>query len=408
MRRARPLKIASNDALGVLVGATSTLLSMLAAAVATYFVFLQDRGAQYDARIESNRLQIRELAFRLNIEFTVGSLLPPDFDQMYADAHPGKSSIALAEQAMSELFAQNPELARIVTSASRQGGKFYEGEWRGRTLLWSLTLVSRALSPHRNEGMDDKFPMMAVGDGFDEWVRMFHAAQLTVLKGSILWDTVGFQDLQQYTARLESSQREAILRSINQILPAFFRNVEAVSALLRDSELQMGLREQCSFERRMDVFPLLVLSILAFFCGVFVPLLLLLVLEYQTLSIRLGSMLIVSALFSSLLAVTVFGYNLSGHSLRQAEPPGDPQLERLRSELTDNSARAMIYDALSLVLLTQYMSKPDAQASVLRVQNELQNYAASCRKFNLELSELETLTAGKFQLTGMCACRLAR
>ncbi len=62
-----------------LVSTVTTLLAILAAAVAAYFVFLQDRAAQYDTKVEQDVAAIREAVFALRMSWTVNSFLPPEF-----------------------------------------------------------------------------------------------------------------------------------------------------------------------------------------------------------------------------------------------------------------------------------------------------------------------------------------
>jgi hypothetical protein len=168
----------------------TTALALLVAALVGYSVFVKERTAQMDEKIDQDRVEIRRL---LLTGFTKTWLfdkhVPPGFERRFRSRYAAESEAELVIEATGDtIFNQN------VVKQLDKG----EGAWRAYywTLALGIKLITRGHAldstvivlkgkPRQTTGPTDAFPLDPHGTGFEEWRHDFEEVSkaFTVLAG---------------------------------------------------------------------------------------------------------------------------------------------------------------------------------------------------------------------------------
>lgn len=292
---------------------TATLVAILGAAVAAYFVFLQDRSAQLDEKIEEEKIAIREtlLNIRSNWPWPLQMYLPPEFADLYRSKHPEKSRQELLIQAVGELVFLSPDSRMGQTIDELQPKDSFGGPWAGRIYFWIFTEAVTVLTvgtPDTRTKPEGVFPSSATGPGFDEWRRNFDRSQTAI---QILRDFRApmVRDFRKFAQGLQQQPRSNIAQYVEVATAQFFEQIDSVKARLKSLDKNLLLQKRYSFTSRVRVDWLLLLSGLAFFLGVVLPLgLLAWKIEIDNIG---GSAILVSVLALTIGAFARFGWDIS-------------------------------------------------------------------------------------------------
>src|SRR5262249_48170415 len=118
-------------AMSTLAESTASVLAVLLASVAAFYVFLQDRSADFNDRIEQARFTIRDSLLALGTSWiNQQTYVPVDLNVRYRELNPTKSEVDLAIQAMADLSFEQDKLGRLFFASEAQGAT--RGPWLGR------------------------------------------------------------------------------------------------------------------------------------------------------------------------------------------------------------------------------------------------------------------------------------
>jgi hypothetical protein len=291
---------------------TATLLAILAASAAAYFVFLQEHAARYEDKIEEEKIAIREtvLELRARWPWTISMYLAPEFKDSYRSKYPGKSGSELVNQAATDFVFDGAPMQEALEEV--QGKHSFSGPLKGRIYFWILTetipVVTGGSADTRTKP-DDVFPSSAIGPGFERWRRDFdHLAPVISLLSDFKDQMVS--DFRVFADGLPAHARTASLAPmVSQAVERLFRQTEIVRVKLANIDKQILMKQRYSFSKRVGIFWLLMLSGLAFLLGVVLPLALL-AWKVETNGIA-GSAILVSVLILTLGAFVRFGWDIS-------------------------------------------------------------------------------------------------
>jgi hypothetical protein len=157
---------------------TAAFLGILAASVAAFYIFLQDKTTQYDLRREETQMQVRSTLMEIRRSWpeVFGHALTHDFGDVYRAKRPGKSHVERVRQAAFDFVFEDSALYLSVAEINKKYN-IPEQPTRGRLAFWVLTEFVSAITGGpldtrtKPEGV---FPL-APGPGFDEWRRDFQS-----------------------------------------------------------------------------------------------------------------------------------------------------------------------------------------------------------------------------------------
>lgn len=272
--------------LSTLVQTTATVIALLLAAIAAYFVFLQGKSAEYDDRIEVDRAAIRTEIRGLQAKWpaTMAMFLPPEFRDRFSARTGNPPGVRLIDDFARAVAFSSPELEGALSDVAKDD-TFGGAHWRGRVYAVALTEAVSVISggaeleqsvftlgkPESQPNRLSAFPRSAAGAGFDEWRKDFDE----------MGTACRFLEQQAPTA---ISDFEAFLQSNPQLRPsplasvyvngvrAIFDSVNAVRVHLREIDDLSLSKSRYAFSQRVHGKSLLVLIVAAALVGVVVPL----------------------------------------------------------------------------------------------------------------------------------------
>lgn len=263
--------------LSTLAQITAALLALLIAALAAYFVFLRERSAQFEDKIEQNRVEISEALVRLRGEWPwpISAYVPPDFDDLYR-GKANKAGAELVTDAATDLLFERGELERTFSEVRDRDS--FGGPWKGRVYFWVLTQAVTVLtvgSPRPAVNPGGVFPSSPTGPGVGEWQRDFQGLKVVLMFLASLKPQM-LADLQQFENQMPQQRKSTGLATrATEAVGGLFSRIELVKSKLSDIDKQVLLKRRYSFPDRVHWFSVLLLVTLAFLVGLVLPLLLL-------------------------------------------------------------------------------------------------------------------------------------
>ena len=257
---------------------TLTLLVVLTAWVAGYYVYLQQRRAQFDEAIEKEKLSITQdlTSLRADWPWTMNLRIPMEFKETYRQRYDSLNEIEFLKRAIMDMYFSKDPMEEVLRGLERKGGT--DRPRRGRLYFWVLTEAIRTLTvgdPTQRSTPISVFPNSALGPGFSEWVRIFEQLDqnLMMMQSS----KVGMvHDFGQYVKTLpKGAGSPATVAHMEEAVSYFFAKVANVRSSLIRINGNVLLRGRHQFSAKIHSLRFALLAGLAFIAGGVVPLLLL-------------------------------------------------------------------------------------------------------------------------------------
>src|SRR5260221_7139097 len=295
-----------------LVQVIATLLSVLFAFISAYYVFLQDRATQYEDKIESGKLEIRNalLQIRSNWPWTLSLFVPPEFQDKYRAKYPEKSESDFVIQMITDLVFEAQEIRDALADAGASNS--IEGHWQGRLYMLALTKAVTAITvgtPDSRTKPEKVFPSSADGMGYDQWraqfnkidqtIQLLSTFQASMREDYFLWASTRYNEK---VARGEAERYQIALDGL-------FKRIQSVKDELREIDKQESLQKRYSFSQRIHEGLLLALIVLSIALGIGAPLVLLALPQWEMTSIT-AIVIIFLAGLSTLGAFIQFGWDV--------------------------------------------------------------------------------------------------
>ena len=266
--------------LSTLAQMTATLLAVLLAAVTAYFVFLQDRGTQFDDQIETARLELRDRLLQLRTTWPqgVGMYFPPDFRDTYRAQYSDKPDADFVMQAAIDFLFQNPPLIEAVERVRPHDSM--PGPWQGRVYFVLLTEFVRVItvgSPDTRTTPERVFPSSEHGPGFTQW-RVAFGKLRRILELLASLRPAMKRDFHEFTSKLPPELKPNAALSeeyYKNAVDDLFKVTEFVGTKVHDIEKLELSKGKYSFTARVNWRSTAALSSLTFILGVVVPMVLL-------------------------------------------------------------------------------------------------------------------------------------
>jgi hypothetical protein len=258
---------------------TATVLGILAAFFAAYFVFLQQQSAQFEDKIEQEKLEIRSSLLRLrgNWPWMLTTFLPMEFQSAYSAKYPDISEDGLVTQLAVDLNFNSPKLSEAISDVQPKDA--HGGSWRWRLYFLGLNNTVSVITvgaPDSRTKPQGVFPSSPHGIGFDEWRHTFEKMNngitlLSIRKREMVADFSNDIAKNVDPAWHKSVHSELFLTAVT----TFFDEVQQVQNRLLEIDKQKILQKKYSFYDRLHLWSVATLSVCALLFGVLVPLMLL-------------------------------------------------------------------------------------------------------------------------------------
>lgn len=363
---------------------TATILGILVVSVAAYFVFLQERTAQFDDKIEQEKITIREilLDMRANWPWTLALYLPLEFEDSYRSGYPNKGKADLVFQAATDLIFQRSAIEKALQKAADKDS--FGGPWRGRAYFWTITQAITVLTvgaPDTRTKPEGVFPSSATGPGFSQWRNEFDRLGSAIfLLGHAREQMMA--ELQKFFDALPADRRVAEAdRLAHQSVQRFFSQTNMVKEKLTDIDKQVLLKRPYSFRDRVHTKSVLILSGLSVLLGVFLPLLLL-AWKMETTAIA-ATVILASAFIATIGTLVQFGWDV----VASPKPSLHDYLAArwyspLLKELGIHREKLQRGGLLDRGMLVDAMNSPDRQQFPPEVSKALSEYEAASGTYN--------------------------
>jgi hypothetical protein len=260
--------------LSSLVQLTSTILGIFLAAVTAYYVFLEDKTAQFADQIQANKLEIRDTLRNLAISWPQGlaMYLPVEFREEYRREYPEKTGADFVEQAARDVLFLNAPLKRAMDRV--RGNDSFGGPWHGRAYFWvldeavgSLTLASR----YTGSSPDNVFPWSLDGPGFEQWRPGFEKVRgMLTLLGD--YQPAMLLDFQQFVSGLPTQYKAMNLPKHYQSgAENFYDKLKLVGSKLDEIDKATLSAKRYSFREKVQLSKILVLCFFSVVAGILIP-----------------------------------------------------------------------------------------------------------------------------------------
>lgn len=298
--------------LSTLAQLSATILAILLTAIIAYFVFLQDRSAQFRDGIDEAKFAIKDalIDLRTRWPWTLTMYMPPEFNEKYRSKYATKSHTDLIYQAAADLVFNNREMAETLLELRDQAQQ--RGPFPGRIYFWILTEAVTEItvgSPDAHTKPEGVFPSSVQGPGFEQWRSDFEKLQGTFQLLSDFQKNMT-DDFKQYIAELPSdSSKEMFTKLYVNAVVDFFNKIEIVKAKLNELNKLELLMKAYSFSDRIHLWSLFILLGLTTILGIILPLILLALPKEITSTV--GIVLLFTALISIGGSFSQFVYDVS-------------------------------------------------------------------------------------------------
>lgn len=297
--------------LSSLVQLTSTILSILLAALSAYYVYLEDKTAHFADQIQANKLEIGDALKNLvgNWPQDIAMYLPVEFRDEYRSKYPEKGGLDFVEQAARDVLFLNAPLVQAIEH-TREKEKL-GGPWQGRAYFWvldeavgSLTLASR----YTESNPRNVFPWSMDGPGFEQWRQEFRKVRgiLSVLAD---YQPQMLLDFQQFVQTLPQQYKTMNLATHYQRgTETFFKQLRLVGNRLDEIDKYAVSAKQYSFWEKVQVQKILILCAIAIIAGILFPQSLL---AHRSIPVIFGKLLFLVSVTSLGLASLQFARDIS-------------------------------------------------------------------------------------------------
>jgi hypothetical protein len=350
--------------LSTLASITATVLAILLAALAAYVVFLQDRAAGFDDKIEQEKAEIRATLNNLRARWPwtlAMGYMPPRFKDVFRTNSPNKGGFDLFQEAAVDLLFHNEPLQKTFAEISKEDS-FKGKNFDARVYFWVLNeavSVATAGTPDTTAKPDAVFPFVS-DPGFEEWRRDFEkvagvSTNLLFLSKSSM--TAGFTDFVHNLPLGVRNESAATYYSSGADL--FFQTINSVKTKLIEIDKQNALKKPYVFTSKLHWTSIWILVSLASVVGIFVPLLLL-SLQYDPTRVA------ASAILGATLILTLAGFVQFGWDVAHSPTPDRLQYLRGRWYALFQKELALVNDKLKSAALLNRDVFVDASVSADR------------------------------------------
>lgn len=367
---------------------SATLLAILAAAVAAYFVFLQDRSAQFEDKIQQNKIAIAESLFDLRAAWppALSMYFPAEFHDSYRSRYPNQGRAQLISQAAIDLIFGHRAMTETLDEVDDSLG----GPWEGRAYFWILSQAVNVLTvgmvdtPSSPQGV---FPSSATGPGFAEWRRDFNELRPVASLFSDFKEPM-LSSFEQFAKNLPSATRSSgSSHYASRAAERFINQFDNLNAKLADIDRQKVLKESYSFPRRINSVWLMILCGMALVLGVVFPLA---VLALELEPSRVAGIAILTAAMALLLGAFIqFGWDIASPvKIDPREYLSGRWLNPLLNQLRTHEAKVQHAGLLDLDMVIDASNSADRKAFSLELSESLVAYLAAAKNYNKEALKL--------------------
>ncbi len=372
---------------------TAAFLGILAASVAAFYIFLQDKTTQYDLRREETQMQIRSTLMDLRRSWpaTFGHELTYEFAGIYRAKHPGKSQVELVRQAAFDFGFNDPDLYGAISKLNNKYN-IPERPWRGRLAFWILTefvsIVTGGPLDTRTKP-EGVFPMAPLGPGFDEWRREFQRLTDVVSIFQFHREEV-VADFNAYANEVHAVfWPQYSGPALEQLLSALQR----IYAGLEEIDKISILKTQYSFSRRVHIVLLGVLGSLSFLIGIVIPMLFLAGAWGTRSTPIFATTILVGTLTFTLGAGFILARDLA------TRPTTTPYtrvrwLEPMLVELKEVHQQLSLGGLVDVDFFSEVLLREDRASLSESIHGVLQRFCTSARRYNAAASRLSERASG--------------